>query len=295
MNWVALVIEDNAVNASVISLMLEKNNYQVVVTGNGKEALNYLANPTNRVDIILLDYYMPIMNGLVFMQEYNQGSFPHRVPVIMVTGSHEQEDIEKSIKAGVYYYLNKPVQESILISLIEQAVLNNQKHNELRDIASQQYDVRLMLRSIQLEGKTFGEMRSMARFLSGFYPESQKAIIGIYELLINAVEHGNLGIDFAHKKQLLENMCWEQEVDKRQAITPYKDRVVTVHFVIEKTCITLTIADEGEGFDAQKMLGVVSRAPNETSGRGILIAREMSFDSLTYEGNGNTVVCTKKI
>ncbi len=293
MNQVILFVEDDAFNTAITKRLLEKNNYHVMAVQNGKEALDYLRDPSNRADIILLDYFMPVMDGLTFMNEYNQGHFSKHVPVIMITGTTSSVDIEKAIKSGIYYYLNKPIQENILLSLIEQATVNYKKHCELREIASQQYDLKAMLRTISLEGKSFGEMRSISRFLSGFYPDPQKAIVGIYEMLVNAVEHGSMEIDFTLKKQLLDNMCWDQEINKRQSISPYKERSIKIHFSIDKTQNILSIEDEGQGFDFHYILSHLSRSANEHNGRGILIAKELSFDSVEYIGKGNKVVCIK--
>jgi len=293
MKEIVLLAENDPVIADITTTILKHHEYHVEHVANGKEALNYLKTPHNHADIILMDDDMPIMDGLTFMQAYKQESIRH-APVIMVISSEASEHIEKAINAGIYYHINKPIQEGVLLSLIENALESNALHEELRDIATQQHDIQSMLRDIHLQGRTFGEMRSMSRFLAGFYPEPQNAIIGIYELLINAVEHGNLDIRFEDKKTLLSNMTWEDEIHARQTTAPYKDRMVDVHFSVTKEGITLTIRDEGDGFQADHFLHQVARAPNESHGRGILMAKEISFDKVQYLGKGNQVTCYKQ-
>jgi anti-sigma regulatory factor (Ser/Thr protein kinase) len=54
--------------------------------------------------------------------------------------------------------------------------------------------------------------------------------------------------------------------------------------------ITLTIRDEGDGFAWQKYLDFDPERAFDPNGRGIAMARMMSFDAVEYQGNGNTVV-----
>jgi anti-sigma regulatory factor (Ser/Thr protein kinase) len=65
---------------------------------------------------------------------------------------------------------------------------------------------------------------------------------------------------------------------------------VTVTLSREAGDITLTIQDEGDGFDWRKYLEFDPERAFDPHGRGIAMARMMSFDALDYQGNGNTVV-----
>jgi phosphoserine phosphatase RsbU/P len=65
-----------------------------------------------------------------------------------------------------------------------------------------------------------------------------------------------------------------------------------VEFEVERTAseVRFTIRDEGPGFEWQKYLDVDPRRAFDNHGRGIAIARGMSFDRLEYRGRGNEVV-----
>ena len=138
------------------------------------------------------------------------------------------------------------------------------------------------------EIRTLDEAEKLSTMLAANYPDPDRVAAGIWELLSNAVEHGNLAIDFAMKSELLRAGTFHEEIERRLAIAPFGGRVARVEFRRSRTRIRLTVVDEGEGFDFRAFLGadMPLDAPN---GRGIAIASRLSFDRLTYLGAGNRV------
>lgn len=119
--------------------------------------------------------------------------------------------------------------------------------------------------------------------------------IGLHELLINAIEHGNLGITFAEKTRAQEEGTYEAVLAARQKDPLLSRRTVTVHYRLTPDKVEYTITDAGAGFDHERMQrrSIVSeRALNLRHGRGISLTRSM-FDILAYRGKGNEVKLTK--
>lgn len=139
--------------------------------------------------------------------------------------------------------------------------------------------------------RTLDEARNLATMIALACPNSDLVAIGLQELLINAVEHGNLEIDAALKQELLMAGRWRDEIEARLRDPEYSDRVVIVTFQRSERIISMTVQDEGAGFDHAGHLA--SSAPAEGyRGRGITMARDLSFTSLTYHGAGNLVEAT---
>lgn len=121
------------------------------------------------------------------------------------------------------------------------------------------------------------------------FPELASVELALWELMVNAVEHGNLEIGFDRKSELLEHGQVIDEIERRLEDPRYKDRVATVRIerLMDKSVVT--IADEGPGFDwaryIQKDMGDV----DGLHGRGVLLAKAAA-KSLRYTGTGNTVV-----
>ncbi len=121
--------------------------------------------------------------------------------------------------------------------------------------------------------------------------------MGLFELLMNAIEHGNLEIGSEQKRKLLAEDRLADEIETRLSQAGFKARTVTVDVFRTEDAILYTIADEGDGFDWQRYAEVDpdSSLNDGELGRGIMLAREIGFDSLAYKGNGNTVVASIRL
>ena len=85
---------------------------------------------------------------------------------------------------------------------------------------------------------------------------------------------------------------WADEVESRLKMPRYSNRIVKVTLEKTASACTVTIADQGDGFDWWNYINFNPERAFDLHGRGIAMSRAMSFDSLEYLGNGNTVVTT---
>lgn len=138
------------------------------------------------------------------------------------------------------------------------------------------------------------QAEKLSTMLAAHTPCPDKASLGFWELLANAVEHGNLEIDFDTKSELLQSGEIENEIGRRLETSPFRDRVVRVEFRCTRDLIRLRVQDEGPGFDHAKVLAA-EMPMDRPNGRGLHVARSMCFDTMCYEGNGNTVEATIKL
>ncbi len=133
----------------------------------------------------------------------------------------------------------------------------------------------------------------MSSVLAKHFPRQQQYALAINELLVNAIEHGNLEIGFAAKTQLLRSGQLQQEIEKRLALPAYAGRCV--HIKVERGAnnCSLSIRDEGRGFKPQDYL---NRTPDVKlpNGRGLHIAQNAKFDDMKFNETGNIVMCLVK-
>ena len=139
----------------------------------------------------------------------------------------------------------------------------------------------------------------LATFLSGLcrrYLEEQKITtyrIMLREMLLNAIEHGNLEINFEEKTHALLTDSYFDLIDERRRQEPYRNRQVTVECLIERSKIAFRITDEGQGFDHRSMIAKLTDEKNETAhGRGIIMTIQ-EFDRVQYNAKGNSVTLVK--
>jgi sigma-B regulation protein RsbU (phosphoserine phosphatase) len=137
--------------------------------------------------------------------------------------------------------------------------------------------------------RTLDEARNLATMLALACPHPDLTAVGLQELLINAVEHGNLEIDGAMKQRLLLEGRWREEVDRRLEDPAFRSRIVVVTFDRKRQRIEIGIEDEGGGFDFAKLTDP-EMAGERLHGRGIMLAREIAFSEIAYQGCGNSVL-----
>jgi anti-sigma regulatory factor (Ser/Thr protein kinase) len=117
--------------------------------------------------------------------------------------------------------------------------------------------------------------------------------MGLREMLINAIEHGNLEISFEDKTEMTMKGTYLQFIAARQGDEPFAVRKVRIDYQLKKDSVSYTIKDQGPGFDHKKFTKKKRRPQEELlHGRGIALAMSV-FDSVTYNDKGNQVTCVK--
>lgn len=118
-----LVVEDNLVNQKVASLFLKKAGYQYEVANNGQEALDAVKQG-KRYGAILMDCMMPVMDGFTATQEIrrweHEAKTGYRLPIIALTASVLDEDINRCFDVGMDDYVAKPFKKEVLLQKLEQ-------------------------------------------------------------------------------------------------------------------------------------------------------------------------------
>jgi CheY-like chemotaxis protein len=97
---VVLVIDDYADSRVAVRDLLEDNGYQVVEAANGQEALTFLAAGVPRVQLIVLDLQMPIMNGWQFLTALESHVRLSATPVLVVSAHHPPSQETHTAVAG---------------------------------------------------------------------------------------------------------------------------------------------------------------------------------------------------
>lgn len=141
----------------------------------------------------------------------------------------------------------------------------------------------------EFEIMTLDEGRNLATMLGLACPRQEMVALGLQELIVNGVEHGNLEIDNATKSELLISGEWLAEIERRLQNPAFKDRRVRVSFRRYYDRIEFSIRDDGPGFDFTGFLESCSMEHARFHGRGVMFARDFAFDDLIYEGCGNSV------
>jgi len=106
-----LLVEDNPSDVELTLRALQKRNLanRVVVARDGVEALQLLERAEAPPKVVLLDLKLPKLNGLEVLRRMKSDDRTRRIPVVVLTSSHEEPDVEESYRLGVNSYIVKPV------------------------------------------------------------------------------------------------------------------------------------------------------------------------------------------
>ena len=117
--------------------------------------------------------------------------------------------------------------------------------------------------------------------------------LGLCEILINAIEHGNIEISFEEKTTETDKDDYLAFLIERQKLPAYAGRSVTVEYHITPRQATFRISDEGRGFDHRKYNSLTAKGNTELAhGRGIRMTLRV-FDRVRYNSRGNRVTLVK--
>ncbi|KAI9835750.1 MAG: hypothetical protein M1819_001928 [Sarea resinae] len=146
-----LVVEDNAINQQIALKTIKKLGFSVSAVWNGQQALDYLAKEPSeghpRPAIILMDVQMPILDGyrathvIRHHEPFTKIIGLQSVPIVAMTASAIQGDMEKCKKAGMDDYLAKPVKGKMLERMLVKWVLEGRKKNRVpKKYGSEEHD-----------------------------------------------------------------------------------------------------------------------------------------------------------
>jgi signal transduction histidine kinase/CheY-like chemotaxis protein/CHASE3 domain sensor protein len=116
-----LLVEDDVRNVFALTSALEGKGARVVVARNGREALDALARAgegDGRIDLVLMDVMMPVMDGLTAIREIRGHDAWKRLPIIALTAKAMPDDRESCLAAGANDYVPKPLDLDRLMSLV---------------------------------------------------------------------------------------------------------------------------------------------------------------------------------
>jgi two-component system chemotaxis response regulator CheY len=119
----ALVVDDSATMRDMVSSTLKQAGFEPVTGGNGQEALDKLAALTGRrLDLIITDLNMPVMDGLTFIKAVRTRDEYKSVPILMLTTESHADVKAQGKAAGATGWLVKPFDPEVLLQVISEVV-----------------------------------------------------------------------------------------------------------------------------------------------------------------------------
>jgi len=286
-----LVVDDEQINLEIIAEYLEGDDFELTMVGNGERALALLSGAQS-FDAVILDRMMPGLDGLEVLRRMQQDPRLRAVPVIMQTAAAGQDQVAEGLRLGAYYYLTKPYHRDSLVAVVNSALDVVRRRRALAREIEQYHGLLALLDEGQFRVRTLRQAHVLAAGLSTLAADPPSVALGLVELLINGIEHGNLGIGFHDKAGLLAADAWEKEVEVRLALPQNADKYVRAHVQRQGGALRIAIRDCGPGFDWRRFLELDEARALHPNGRGIAVARHVAFRKLEFVEPGNEVIVT---
>ncbi len=271
------MLEDQAVRLTFVSSVEQAK--QCILLGSPSLYSAYLFDNSQ--------HYAANLSLLKGLKKHYQYSI---IPVIFQTDSEHTEQIQQSLESGVYFYLVKPYTKSLLLSVLKACINGFSDQCTFDQIERSLTIPNQQLQSARFQIKTTEDARSLSCVLAFMTPKPKESVIGLFELMMNAIEHGNLNISYQEKTQLIDSNFLNEEIRKRQALPENKDKLVTVDFERKEGELLFRITDSGKGFDYKPYLDFSLDRVMDNHGRGVMIANRLSFDELRYDDCGRTAI-----
>ncbi len=277
-------------NRELLDKLLRAGGYDVVMAGDGVEGLELLEETEGKVDALILDLNMPRKGGFEFLEKMKTEAAYVDIPVIILTADDTQEALTRGLELGAYYFLTRPLEVEIFLAVVRSAIDDYYSYRQALERASRTEQSMGLLEEGSFFFRTESEAVDMAATLSLVCPDPREQLIGLTELMVNAVEHGNLAITSEEKQILIKENRLAEEIERRLSSAEFGGRRAKIHYKRDEKHVVFRIQDEGAGFDWMNHSTDLEDRLLQLSGRGIALANMISFDGVLHRGRGNGII-----
>jgi DNA-binding response OmpR family regulator len=289
-----LLVDDEPLVREELGALLQDEGYEIITAADGDEGVDLFRKSSP--DFVITDVRMPRRDGLSLAMTIRREN--PTVPITIITGHGTETLAIDAIRAGVTDFIKKPVRPEELSAALH-------RMEAARDTLDASFH--LLPESVTFVNCVWtyhlkNDLSSIPPFVDLLLKKTTEGMdrasvlelsLALRELLVNAIEHGNLGISYEEKSAAIEARSLKDLLFQRASLSPFCDRQVMVTSRREAFSVSMTITDQGEGFNWRGLPD-----PSDVSnlylshGRGILLAR-LSVDDLSFNKKGTEVSIKK--
>jgi len=270
-----LVVDDDRTTLRMLRLQLEAAGHAVDTARDGEAALSRLGR--RHYDLVLLDVWMPGLDGLAVLSRLRQA--PSQPRVVVMTSDDAPETLLRAVREHAFGYVTKPVEPAALLAVVGSALSSKPDLRPIEVVSAKPDWVELL---VPCDREAATRIQEFLSHLDSDLPETVRADVGqaFRELLANAIE-------------------WGGRLDPRQT--------VRIAYLRARRMLLYRIADPGQGFSFRDLShAAINNPPDDPiehtavreekglrpGGFGLLMTRQ-SVDELLYNEAHNEVVFVK--
>jgi serine phosphatase RsbU (regulator of sigma subunit)/ActR/RegA family two-component response regulator len=263
-------------------------NYEIILADSGNEGIEKFREFSP--DIVISDIRLPDKSGNIVVKEIKE--MDKDVPIIVITGYSDHDLILSAMQNGAVELLKKPFKPKDLKYLVSKIETLFKKIRVKLSAACLQWEKRHLkiINDINIIPSVTDFIFSHVDYI---FKEVSFMKIGLQEILINAIEHGNLNISYKEKQRLLAADQYNRILREKAALPENADKYVDVKVFSTPEYLKIIVEDMGPGFDLSSIPDPENPENflNE-NGKGIMMTMN-AFDEVTYNDTGNQVTLVK--
>ncbi len=118
------IVDDDLASIKYFEVLLKTTGANVVSFLNGSELLEYVKENINSIDMVLLDYLIPLVNGIDCIRQIRK--IDRNIPLLLITAFYTRESKEEAFLAGSNEYILKPVVPEKVLALLEKYLVHRE-------------------------------------------------------------------------------------------------------------------------------------------------------------------------
>jgi DNA-binding response OmpR family regulator len=292
-----LIVDDEQMIIQLLQEYFVNLNYGVEVAYSAEEALEKL-NDGVVFDLVISDINLPGKSGIDLLKIIRE--LKENLPVVMLTGLKTLDNAISAVKSGAADYITKPFDLKSIHQVVDRILKKQHRIHWKEQIFEHLTYIKnsFTFKTNELDPGILS--KELASILNKIQFASQAEIgqfeLAFTEILINAIEHGNLELPSYKKKgDLFKKTEFDELKEQRIKIPEYGDRAVDVIFEADTDLFNFTVRDQGPGFDWRTYMGKahnLKRVDTEIFGRGFKIIQHIS-DEVHFNDKGNIITMIK--
>ncbi len=180
MNKTILIVDDIEINRTILKEVFKKD-YQIMEACNGAQAIEII-NKNSDISAVLLDLFMPEINGLEVLEEMSKNGKIKHIPVFLITASNSEEMLLEGYNLGAIDVITKPFMTHFLKCRVNNIIELYEHRNELENIVAEQVE-----RLSNLNQSMVETLATIIEFRDCESGEHVKRICGLTKILMTKV------------------------------------------------------------------------------------------------------------
>jgi CheY-like chemotaxis protein/anti-sigma regulatory factor (Ser/Thr protein kinase) len=276
-----VIADDDEAVRLVLAEFVSQLGHHPIATTNGLEALDAVAEA--RAAVLMSDVMMPIMDGLELLRKVKARH--SSVKVALFSGFANERVLIDALRADADDFFKKPFTlQTVRQSLQRLRPVITPGSEAWRGLVWEEARWRIPNDPDLIQTVVPALTRSAGHRLD---PDRHRGLrVALTEVILNAVEHGNLAITWTQKTEALEKGQYAELIQNRRKHPGCRNRTVDIQYRLEAGQLTWTVSDQGAGFNWRAWFEPETTVNLSSHGRGLALAAHY-LDRLTFNQTGN--------